>query len=70
MEFGAEMQHHIQAIKLFKCPFLIKMFCELFAKLLTVLFLNYSFVMFLIFHVILKITKPLCVLHKLEIIIS
>ena len=38
MEFDAEMQHHIQAKKLFKRPFLIKMFYGLFAMYLTVLF--------------------------------
>ena len=61
----------MQAKKLFKRPFLIKMFHGLFAMSLTVLFLNCSYVIFfLILRVIFQITNPLCVIHKLAIIIS
>ena len=38
MKFDPEMQHNIQAKKLFKRRFLIKMFYGLFAMSLTVLF--------------------------------
>ena len=40
MEFGAEMQHHIQAKKLFKCPFLINDFAVL-SNCFLVSFLNF-----------------------------
>ena len=62
MEFGAEMQHHILARKLLKCPFLINDIAVL---------LNCLFVSFLIF--VCNISNYIAmsfVLHKLEIVNS
>ena len=62
MEFGADMQHHIQAKKLFTCPFLIKDIAVL---------LNCLFVSFLNFACnILNYIAMSFVLHKLEIVNS
>ena len=62
MEFSAEMQHHIQAKKLFKCPFLITDIAVLF---------NCLFVSFLNF--VSNISNYIAmsfVLHELEIVNS
>ena len=62
MEFGAEMQHHIQAKNLFKGPFLINDIAVL---------LNCLFVSFLNF--VCNISNYIAmsfVLHKLEIVNS
>ena len=60
MKFNAEMQHHIQAKKLFKCPFLINDNAVL---------LNCLFVSFLNFVCnILNYVAMSFVLHKLEIV--
>ena len=62
MEFGAEMQHHIKAKKLIKCPFLINDIAVL---------LNCLFVSFLNF--LCNISNYIAMsflLHKLEIVNS
>ena len=46
MKFDAEMKHHIQAKKIFKRLFLIKMFYSLFAMSFNSAFLNSSPVIF------------------------
>ena len=62
MEFNAEIKHHIQAKKLFKCPFLINDIAVL---------LNCLFVVFLNFvYNISNYIAMSFVLHKLEIINS
>ena len=62
MEFGAEMQHHIQAKKLFKCSFLMNDIA---------VFLNCLFVSFLNFVCnVSNYTAMSFVLHKLEIVNS
>ena len=62
MELGAEEQHHIQAKKLFKCPFLINDIAVL---------LNFIFVSFLNFVCnILNYIAMSFALHKLEIVNS
>ena len=63
MEFGAEMQHHIQAKKLFQCPFLTNDLAVL---------LNCLFGSFLNFvsNVSNYVLAMSFVLHKLEIVNS
>ena len=62
MEFGAEMQHHIQAKKLFKCPFLINDI----AVLLHCLFVSFlNFVCNISNYIAMSFA-----LHKLEIVNS
>ena len=62
MGFGAEMQHHIQEKKLFKCPFLINDI----AVLLNCLFVSFlNFVCNISNHIAMSFA-----LHKLEIVNS